>query len=150
MRNVRGRYGRMSWTLWSHRACEACVSHWCVHACTMIIFSWYYHWCFPGFLTKTKKILECICVNCGKLKADIVSHFPYSLNSPILQIFWGLSPLIGEPQTLDRLNLASCTLSVTRARLRSLDRREGHCTTHCCLDPRSCGEIGGLNEECEK
>ncbi|QRW05817.1 DNA-directed RNA polymerase III subunit C5 [Ceratobasidium sp. AG-Ba] len=24
-----------------------------------------------GFLTKVKKILECICVNCGKLKADI-------------------------------------------------------------------------------
>jgi len=26
-----------------------------------------------GFLIKVKKILECICVNCGKLKADIVS-----------------------------------------------------------------------------
>ena len=26
-----------------------------------------------GFLVKVKKILECICVNCGKLKADIVS-----------------------------------------------------------------------------
>ncbi|KAG9088021.1 DNA-directed RNA polymerase II subunit rpb1, partial [Ceratobasidium sp. 392] len=26
---------------------------------------------FSGFLVKVKKILECICVNCGKLKADI-------------------------------------------------------------------------------
>ncbi|PPQ63539.1 hypothetical protein CVT24_004769 [Panaeolus cyanescens] len=25
----------------------------------------------PGFIVKVKKILECICVNCGKLKADI-------------------------------------------------------------------------------
>jgi len=27
-----------------------------------------------GFLVKVKKILESICVNCGKLKADIVSR----------------------------------------------------------------------------
>ncbi|TFK38673.1 hypothetical protein BDQ12DRAFT_683152 [Crucibulum laeve] len=26
----------------------------------------------PGFIIKVKKILECICVNCGKLKADIL------------------------------------------------------------------------------
>lgn len=26
-----------------------------------------------GFLTKVKKILECVCVNCGRLKADLVS-----------------------------------------------------------------------------
>ncbi|KAJ6577080.1 DNA-directed RNA polymerase II, subunit 1 [Mycena sp. CBHHK59/15] len=25
----------------------------------------------PGFIAKVKKILECICINCGKLKADI-------------------------------------------------------------------------------
>lgn len=24
-----------------------------------------------GFLNKVKKILECICTNCGKLKADV-------------------------------------------------------------------------------
>jgi hypothetical protein len=30
-----------------------------------------------GFLVKVKKILECICVNCGKLKSDIVGlRFP--------------------------------------------------------------------------
>ena len=28
---------------------------------------------FSGFLTKVKKILECVCVNCGRLKADTVS-----------------------------------------------------------------------------
>lgn len=26
-----------------------------------------------GFLTKVKKILECVCVNCGRLKVDTVS-----------------------------------------------------------------------------
>jgi DNA-directed RNA polymerase II subunit RPB1 len=38
-----------------------------------------------GFLIKVKKILESICVNCGRLKADIVSyHKPviYSLDQP--------------------------------------------------------------------
>jgi len=36
-----------------------------------------------GFLVKVKKILECICVNCGKLKADIVSA-PDPSRSPLL------------------------------------------------------------------
>jgi len=38
----------------------------------------------PGFIVKVKKILECICVNCGKLKADIVSRHPnsYSFRTP--------------------------------------------------------------------
>ncbi|KAJ7814216.1 ribosomal polymerase B1 [Mycena olivaceomarginata] len=31
----------------------------------------------PGFIFKVKKILECICTNCGKLKADIVSRRPH-------------------------------------------------------------------------
>jgi hypothetical protein len=29
-----------------------------------------------GFLTKIKKLLETVCHNCGKIKADSVSH-PY-------------------------------------------------------------------------
>jgi DNA-directed RNA polymerase II subunit RPB1 len=29
---------------------------------------------WTGFIVKVKKILECICVNCGKLKADIVRY----------------------------------------------------------------------------
>ena len=47
-----------------------------------------------GFIVKVKKILECICVNCGKLKADIVSFasFSYTRFAPHHPIFWGLSP----------------------------------------------------------
>lgn len=47
----------------------------------------------PGYLVKVKKILECICVNCGKLKADTVSAtFSSSRFAPYTPIFWGLSP----------------------------------------------------------
>ncbi|KAG6853308.1 DNA-directed RNA polymerase II subunit rpb1 [Blastosporella zonata] len=48
----------------------------------------------PGFIVKVKKILESICVNCGKLKADIVSCVSSSLlvSHPHIPIFWGLSP----------------------------------------------------------
>ncbi|KAF5311960.1 hypothetical protein D9619_003604 [Psilocybe cf. subviscida] len=49
----------------------------------------------PGFIIKVKKILESICVNCGKLKADIVSrvvHLPLLVSHPTIPIFWGLSP----------------------------------------------------------
>jgi hypothetical protein len=58
-----------------------------------------------GFIVKVKKILECICVNCGKLKADIVSLVlccnPFSLLHPTLPIFWGLSPgCPGEPRAM--------------------------------------------------
>lgn len=28
---------------------------------------------FAGFMTKVKKILECVCVQCGRLKIDLVS-----------------------------------------------------------------------------
>lgn len=47
-----------------------------------------------GFIVKVKKILESICVNCGKLKADIVSRvsFPLLVSHPHNPIFWGLSP----------------------------------------------------------
>jgi DNA-directed RNA polymerase II subunit RPB1 len=46
-------------------------------------FCFAYTEALSGFLTKVKKILECICVNCGKLKADIVSA-PGSDRSPLL------------------------------------------------------------------
>lgn len=37
-----------------------------------------------GFIVKVKKILECICVNCGRLKADSVSYisFHFSFRTP--------------------------------------------------------------------
>lgn len=48
-----------------------------------------------GFIVKVKKVLECICVNCGRLKADIVSRVSLSSTrfAPHHPIFWGLSPL---------------------------------------------------------
>jgi hypothetical protein len=51
-----------------------------------------------GFIVKVKKILECICVNCGKLKADIVSlpSLLGSFRSPPFQ-FSGGSPFQGTP-----------------------------------------------------
>jgi hypothetical protein len=44
-----------------------------------------------GFIVKVKKILESICVNCGKLKADIVSRvsFLYSFRTPTTQFSGG-------------------------------------------------------------
>jgi DNA-directed RNA polymerase II subunit RPB1 len=33
----------------------------------------------PGFIKKTKKILEMVCHNCSKLKVDDVSHSPSSV-----------------------------------------------------------------------
>lgn len=47
-----------------------------------------------GFIVKVKKILECVCVNCGRLKADIVSRVNISSTRfvPHHPIFWGLSP----------------------------------------------------------
>jgi hypothetical protein len=54
-----------------------------------------------GFIIKVKKILESICVNCGKLKADIVSGaFPlYLLRTPPPNFLGALSTVPGEPQT---------------------------------------------------
>lgn len=58
------------------------------------------HW--SGFIVKVKKILESICVNCGKLKADIVSRVSRSSLrfAPHHPNFLGaLSTFHGEPQT---------------------------------------------------
>jgi DNA-directed RNA polymerase II subunit RPB1 len=40
-----------------------------------------------GFIVEVKKILECISLNCGKLKADVVSH-------PYLHLFSGTRSMI--------------------------------------------------------
>jgi len=59
----------------------------------------------PGFIVKVKKILESICVNCGKLKADIVSYnsrLPLLVSHPTTQIFWGLSPDMENPKPVPR------------------------------------------------
>ncbi|SRR5258708_7411955 len=41
-----------------------------------------------GFLIKIKKILECICVQCGRLKIDSVSGLYCSLRSPRFVFGW--------------------------------------------------------------
>lgn len=102
-----------------------------------------------GFIIKVKKILESICVNCGKLKADIVSGVSFSLlaSHPTTQIFWGLSPIPMENpkptlrQLLDN-RVRSSTRGVADARFRSLDRRVGRPNARCWLDTRWCGEMG--------
>src|SRR5271156_5737052 len=63
----------MSWTFWPHRACEACISYRLVPLLFSLIlaitcFETSYSWL--GFLDKVKKILECVCFSCGKLKVD--------------------------------------------------------------------------------
>lgn len=40
-----------------------------------------------GFLGKVKKLLECVCVHCGKLKADPVSGFIFSHHSIVTNQF---------------------------------------------------------------
>ena len=72
---------RVSRSLWPHRTRTACFSSRCVHPYLFPIHPVSHS---PGFIVKVKKILECICVNCGKLKADIVSRHPnsYSFRTP--------------------------------------------------------------------
>jgi len=101
----------------------------------------------PGFIVKVKKILECICVNCGRLKADSVSgvFFPLLVSHPTTQ-FSGGSLHDGEPQArsasvLD--NRGVLPPDVGCARFRSLDRRVDHCMRRCWLDTWLRGEMGG-------
>ena len=88
---------------------------------------------FPGFIVKVKKILECICVNCGRLKADSVSglFFPPLVSHPTAQIFWGLSPVQWRtPNPLcvcSRQSRRSSIRDEDHARFRSLDRRGVRC-----------------------
>jgi hypothetical protein len=79
-----------------------------------------------------KKILESICVNCGKLKADIVSgvFFASTCFAPHHPNFLGaLSTHGGEPQAhtafVPRQSWRSSTRGAAGARFRSLDRRVG-------------------------
>lgn len=54
----------------------------------------------PGFIVKVKKILECICVNCGRLKVSSVSFVPflYSFRTPPPKFSGGSLHIHGEPQ----------------------------------------------------
>ena len=85
---------------------------------------------FPctGFIIKVKKILESICVNCGKLKADIVSgvliaslasHPSTQISGGSLHLWWGtpsphrgvLLPVARLARVFDRLIAASALSS---------------------------------------
>jgi len=87
----------------------------------------------PGFIIKVKKILECICVNCGRLKADTVSGVSFSSTrfAPHHPIFWGLSPnpwRTPSPHCVSsRQSRRSSAHDQVLARFRSLDRRRDYC-----------------------
>jgi hypothetical protein len=113
---------------------------------------------FPclGFIVKVKKILESICVNCGKLKADIVSgvFFASTCFAPHHPNFLGALPTLGgEPQAhtafVPRRSWRSSTRSAADARFRSLDRRVGPFTARPGWT-RSCVVKWGLSKECKR
>lgn len=65
----------MPWALWSHRTCLPSLPYWCVVLLQLLMIETMltFH-PNPGFLTKIKKLLETVCHNCGKIKANTVSH----------------------------------------------------------------------------
>ena len=65
------KYDWLPWSFWTYWIDQARVSCWLVDA--YIKCSNEIDFCFAGFLSKIKKILECICINCGKLKVDATS-----------------------------------------------------------------------------
>ena len=123
----------MSWSLWSYRVGEAGIPP--RYVCHIVVGKGLPDFGFIGFIVKVKKILECICVNCGRLKADIVSRVSLSSTrfAPLYPTFWGLSPNPWRtPSPLcvsSRQSRRSSTRDVDCARFRSLDRRAVHCIT---------------------
>ncbi|KAJ7040129.1 hypothetical protein C8F04DRAFT_948841, partial [Mycena alexandri] len=79
-----------------------------------------------GFILKVKKILESICVNCGKLKADIVSRvsFPLLISHPrhpnFLRALFTSFPLLMMLYSFTSLHIWTTTLPVSRKRSKSL------------------------------
>lgn len=98
---------------------------------------------------KVKKILECICVNCGRLKADSVSDlfFPLLVSHPTTQFSGGSLQPYGEPQTRTAsvLDNRDVLPPVTRS-ARVFDRLIAAWTAayvRSWLDARLRGEMGG-------
>lgn len=58
----------MSRTLWPYRACDPGFSHW--YDYSDLFYQGGHQLILTGFLTKTKKLLEIVCHNCSKIKAD--------------------------------------------------------------------------------
>ena len=132
MSDLRRGYVGVSRSFRSYRVGEACVSSGYVFCDS---FRFITNNLRTGFIVKVKKILECICVNCGRLKADIVSRVSLSSTrfAPLYPTFWGLSPNPWRtPSPLcvsSRQSRRSSTRDVDCARFRSLDRRAVHCIT---------------------
>lgn len=101
-----------------------------------------------GFIVKVKKILECICVNCGRLKGDIVSRvsFPLLVSHPTPNFLGALS-LCGEPQArtasvLDNRGVLLPVVWSARVVGRLIAART-FANARCWLDTRLRGEMGG-------
>ena len=108
-----------------HRTRTACFSSRCIHPS---LFSIHLVSHSPGFIVKMKKVLECICVNCGKLKADIVRRHPnsYSFHTPPPKFSGGsFRNSLENPKPAQRWSLQSFVgrLAATNARFQSLDHR---------------------------
>lgn len=102
-----------------------------------------------GFIIKVKKILECICVNCGKLKADIVSclSFPTRFVPPLPNFLGALSISwrTPNPYHVSALTIEAFSLFCDGgcARFRSLDCRATHYIRSESVGHEVCGEMGG-------
>lgn len=115
----------------------------------------------PGFLVKVKKILECICVNCGKLKADMVCVVvllsPASRSLSTLHYFLGALSVLRRTPIPPPFLFSICLVFLPRgmpavlARLRSFDRRVGcPCQSILAAVGPTVRVKWGVNEECAK
>jgi hypothetical protein len=102
---------------------------------------------------KVKKILESICVNCGKLKADIVSrvYLPLLVSHPTipfsggsLHIPWRTpNPLHVSPSTIEGVLPPVAGGHMTRVFGRLIAASTPLHPPGAWLDTRLCGEKGG-------
>ena len=112
-----------------------------------------FHLLFKGFIVKVKKILESICVNCGKLKADIVSrvYLPLLVSHPTipfsggsLHIPWRTpNPLHVSPSTIEGVLPPVAGGHMTRVFGRLIAASTPLHPPGAWLDTRLCGEKGG-------
>ena len=88
----------MSGPFWAYRTGKTSLSFWYVTAsvCSAILC---FTICFKGYIVKAKKMLESICVNYGKLKANIVSciYLPLLVSHPTIPFSRGSLSLSLHP-----------------------------------------------------
>ncbi|KAF7340221.1 DNA-directed RNA polymerase subunit [Mycena venus] len=101
----------------------------------------------PGFILKVKKILECICINCGKLKADIVSRVSLSSTRfapPPSQISGGSLHIVENPKPAPRQFLEHRGVPLPMVlSARVFGRLIAASVAWCWPDTRLRGEMGG-------